>query len=494
MNGRALRPGPVRDRLTSRIRASAAAAAGRLVFYLLRAAGRSATTLPGRLALALDPDLLRRMARGLRVILVTGTNGKTTTARMMTGILLQTGASVADNPAGANLASGLMTALLTRISGDRQAHSRPFAVLEVDEAAFAATASVLAPEVCVVTNIFRDQLDRYGERDTMRGFIAQGLADAAASRGEAGITFVLCADDPLCESLADAFGSSAGVRILRTGMERADMQDGDGAGELPGEAAHCPDCHARYRYRAVAYGHLGDYACPSCGRGRPLPDVRFRLPLPDAPGRTSFVRSAEGGGPETSVPTRISIPGVHNLYNASSALAAVSACGVPFERACGLLSEVTPAFGRMERLTLAGRTVWMILVKNPAGMDRALEHVCAAPDAGAVYFLLNSGDADGRDTSWIWDARFEDRSLPEPVFVSGRRTWDMALRLRYAGLPSSGIRAGEDTGALLEEALASLPPETSLYLLPNYTAMLDLRAGPLKRFGIRVFGEEGRKR
>jgi len=272
------------------------------------------------------------------------------------------------------------------------------------------------------------------------------------------------------------------------------MSAGGQSGSLPEEAAHCPDCRARYRYEATAYAHLGDYRCPVCGRRRPEPDIRFRMPAEPLDSAVDFVRREGGGADETAVRTAVAIPGRHNLYNAVSALSAVTAAGIPFDSACALLSEVTPAFGRMERLTLDGKTVWMILVKNPAGMDRALEHVCAAPDAGAVYFLLNSADADGRDTSWIWDARFEDRALPQPVFVSGRRTWDMALRLRYAGLESGRIRAGQEAGDLLKEALAAVPEGKALYLLPNYTAMLDLRAGPLRRYGVRVFGEEDNNR
>ena len=467
-----------------------ARSAGRLVSFLLRAVGRSATTLPGRIALLLDPDLLRRLAHERRVILITGTNGKTTTARMLTGILRRSGWAVVDNPAGANLDSGLATALLG--AARPEAGKPSFAVLEVDEAAFAQTAAQLAPEICIVTNIFRDQLDRYGERDLMRDMIAHGLAAAADARDDRGTTFVLCADDPLCESLADPYDDSSSVRIMFTGMDLADMRLDRGDAEMSDEAAHCPACGERYRYLSKAYGHLGNYVCPSCGRARACPAVRFRTVPADAGGGALFIRAGAADGEELTVPTEISILGIHNLYNAASAIAAATACGESFEQVCGSLSTVAPAFGRMERLSLGGRTVWMILVKNPAGMDRALEHVSAAPDAGAVFFLLNSGDADGRDTSWIWDARFEDRTLPDLVFVSGRRVWDMALRLRYAGFPAAGIRAGEDAGAQLVRALEALPPGRSLYLLPNYTAMLELRSGALRQYGVKVF-ERGQK-
>ena len=484
------RGGRLRD-----LRAGAATMAGKAVYAVLRAAGRSATTLPGRIALSLDPSLLSRLARRHRILMVTGTNGKTTTARMMTGILRRYGHTVVDNPAGANMNSGLATALLTGPGASRKAPAGGidlFAVLEVDEAAFAAAAVDLAPEVCIVTNIFRDQLDRYGERDAMRALIARGLADAVRSREGNGIsTVVLCADDPLCESLGDPHRSNPRVRLIRTGMDPADMQPGGGDGELPGEAAHCPDCQTRYRYHSVAYAHLGDYACPACGRVRPRPEVVFRVPDPVAEQQAVFAFADPAGGPGRVVATPMSIPGVHNLYNAAGALAAVTAVGIPFERACALLGEVTPAFGRMERMELEGRTVWMILVKNPVGMDRALDHVCAAPDAGALFMLLNSADADGCDTSWIWDARFEDRELPGPLFVSGRRVWDMALRLRYAGRPSATLRADGDAGRMLAEALAACPPDKALYVLPNYTAMLELRAGALRQYGVTVFGEGG---
>jgi len=277
-------------------------------------------------------------------------------------------------------------------------------------------------------------------------------------------------------------------------MDRADMRPGGDDGGLPGETAHCPDCQTRYRYRSVAYAHLGDYACPACGRARPCPEVVFRLSDPAAKRPAVFSLADRAGNFERSVETPMSIPGVHNLYNAAGALAAVTAAGIPFERACALLGEVTPAFGRMERMELEGRTVWMILVKNPVGMDRALDHVCAAPDAGALFMLLNSADADGRDTSWIWDARFEDRDLPAPLFISGRRVWDMALRLRYAGRSSATLRADEDAGRMLAEALKACPAGKALYILPNYTAMLELRAGALRKYGVTVFGEEGSPR
>ena len=243
MKTSAVRPEATRGRLVLRLRAGIAVLAGRLTYRMLRVAGRSATTLPGRIALALDPDLLRRLASRYRVVLVTGTNGKTTASRMITGILRRAGRHVADNPAGANLSSGLTTALLKTGTSTRHADSFPIAVLEVDEAAFAAASASLAPEICIVTNIFRDQLDRYGERDAMRGLIAKGLADAFAARGDRGATFVFCADDPLCESLADPYRNHSEVQVVFTGMDEKEMHPAGIRDGIPGETAQIGRAH-----------------------------------------------------------------------------------------------------------------------------------------------------------------------------------------------------------------------------------------------------------
>jgi len=490
--------GLFRSRLTwfERAQASLAIQVGRSLTFLLRSLGRGATALPGKAALRVDPLLLKRLTAGRKVYLVTGTNGKTTTVRILCSILETLGTPVITNPSGANLDSGLTTTLLDHLPHLRQKTSGEndlAIVFEIDEAFFAKLAASLGPSVCVVTNFFRDQLDRYGELAHTRDLIAKGLADSSAR-------VVLCADDSLCASLARGRED----QCLFFGLDQAAMQTGPSGAVT--ESAFCTFCGTRYQYQAHAYGHLGQFTCPGCGFSRPQPDLSF---APAALASAAAAPDTAAGNGRQATETRgeaqtlqiryqdemqtaeLAIPGIHNGYNASAALLAAMAGGHAFAPAAFALGQARAAFGRMERFRVDEREVCLILVKNPVGMDRALDYVSHATDYGAALLLLNANDPDGRDVSWIWDVDFESHLLPGPLGISGVRAADLALRLNYAGKPASELQTDPDALALFDRQLARCPAGTCLYVLPNYTAMLDLRASLAKRYHLREFWRKG---
>ena len=482
-------PGLFRSRLTfrERARASLAIQTGRALTFLLRSLGRGATALPGKAALTVDPLLLKRLTAGRTVYLVTGTNGKTTTVRILCSILEALGTPVITNPSGANLDSGLTTTLLDHLPLLRQkttGENDVAIVFEIDEAFFAKLAASLGPSICVVTNFFRDQLDRYGELAHTRDLIAKGLDDSSAR-------VVLCADDSLCASLARGRED----QCLYFGLDQKAMQAGPSGAVT--ESAFCTFCGTRYQYQAHAYGHLGHFTCPDCGFTRPQPDLSF---APAAPlSHETQTRPDEKSEPQTlrfqyhgqTILAELAIPGLHNGYNASAALLAAIAGGQPFAPAAGAMGQARAAFGRMERFAVGEREVCLILVKNPVGMDRALDFVSQAKDFGAAMLLLNANDPDGRDVSWIWDVDFETHLLPGRLGLSGIRAADLALRLNYAGKIASELEVDSDTLALFDRQLALCPPGTCLYVLPNYTAMLDLRASLARRYQLREFWRKG---
>lgn len=452
------------------MRSALAIALARSLKFGLRLLGRGATALPGKAALTVDPGLLGRLTAGRTVFLVTGTNGKTTTVRILCALLRAQGRTVITNPSGANLDSGLTTTLLDNIHLiKKQGDGQLAMVFEIDEAFFGKLAKDLHPTVNVVTNFFRDQLDRFGELQHTRDLIAKGL-------GESGAKVVLCADDSLCASLAR--GREADASFF--GIAEAGLQSS--SADAIHESAFCTFCGTKYSYDGMVYGHLGRFHCTGCGFERPEPDLAF-LPA-DVDGKALSLDLDWLGSRATAT---LPIPGIHNGYNAAAALLAVLTAGLPWMPSVEALADAQAAFGRMERFQAEGRDVCLVLVKNPVGMDRALDFVAASPDAGGVMMLLNANDPDGRDVSWIWDVHFE-RHLPAGLIgVSGERCHDMALRLHYAGKQPEELLTDRDFMALFERQLAICPPGRCLYILPNYTAMLALRAELARRYRLREF-------
>jgi UDP-N-acetylmuramyl tripeptide synthase len=447
-----------------------ARAAGTLSRRLGRGGG---TSLPGRVLLRLRPEAVAELGGVLPqgVTLISATNGKTTTARLVASCAREAGWELAANPAGANLLSGVATALL-----DAQAR-RPApraGLFEVDEAALPEAARQLRPRVLVLMNLFRDQLDRYGELEILAARWGQIVAALPVSS-----TPVLNADDPAVAALA------AGRPALTFGID-------DPAAALPAlphaaDSIRCRACAAPLTYSMVTLGHLGHWRCAGCGAARPAPDVRAtRVELRGVSGAQLRIETPAG-----PVEATVALPGVHNAYNATAAVATALAMGIPLAALGAGLERSPAAFGRAERVRLDGRELVLLLAKNPTGTNETVRTVLL--DQGSLHLLiaLNDRAADGHDVSWIWDVDYEPLlERAASLTVAGERAYDLALRVRYAGTGDDRMAVVPHLEAALDAAVASTPAGGTLYVLPTYTAMLGLRELLVRRGAAEAFWRE----
>jgi UDP-N-acetylmuramyl tripeptide synthase len=429
---------------------------------LSRRSGRGGgTTLPGRLLLRIAPDAIERLGSGLTggSTVISATNGKTTTAGMLASALRVAGRIPVHNRAGSNMSWGVATALLEQEGAE--------GLFEVDEAWLPRMVEALDPGLIVLSNLFRDQLDRYGELERL----ADEWAEMVAGR-EGGL--VLNADDPLVADLGRDSGLARRPGVTYFGIE-------DASQALPGlqhahDAKHCRRCGAPYAYARAFVGHLGHYSCPNCDADRPAPDIAAtRIELDGM--RGSRVEVSTPDGPlELDLP----LPGLYNVYNALAALSAALRLGVEPSVAVAGLAQVEAAFGRVETVEVAERQVSILLIKNPAGANEVirtlrLENEQYGDGQGVhVWIALNDRIADGRDVSWIWDADFEllAGSLAR-VTCAGTRAPEMAVRLKYAGVDPGRIAVHADIPGSLDQAVTETPER--LFALPTYTALLELR-------------------
>jgi UDP-N-acetylmuramyl tripeptide synthase len=434
------------------IRAKAAIA--RTVGRLSRASGRGGgTTLPGRVLLKLQPDAIEKLGSRLTggTTLISATNGKTTTASMLATILAGAGRHPVHNRAGSNMTWGVATALLEQ-KGDE-------GLFEVDEAWLPRTADQLSPRHILLGNLFRDQLDRYGETEALADAWAALASRLAGSTG-----FILNADDPLVADI----GNSSGDDTSYFGIE-------DPSQALPElqhahDAKLCRVCGHELTYDRAFVGHLGHYHCENCGMRRPEPEIAAtEVTLKGMSGLEATVTSPEG-----EARLELPLPGLYNLYNALGAIATARRMGIPVAEAMKSLAGMKAVFGRVERIQIGDNSLSILLIKNPAGANEVIRTLALEPAPIDLWVALNDRIADGRDVSWIWDADFEmlaDRV--GDVTCSGTRASEMALRLKYAGWPLERIRIVSDLEASLDAALEEA--DGRLFALPTYTALLDLR-------------------
>ena len=455
-----------------KLRVFIAVVACRLARWGIRLLGRGGTDFPGRVALKLCPTLLGELAKTVTVVIVTGTNGKTTTSRMIEQAFIDAGISYFANKTGANLISGITAefAVHSTLSGKCK---YPCAVIESDEAAFKQVGKFIQPKAVVVTNVFRDQLDRYGEVTHTLNNIRIGLGNCP------GATVCLNADDSLSASLAEELGErvlyyGVNVPIYKTRVEEVS------------DAPYCIRCKSEYVYDFVTYGHLGGYRCPNCGYHRPVPQIAVEQVRSSDAERSEIVLSADGVRYDVTV----NLPGGYNIYNACSAFAAGKALGLDAQTVVGALSRFSCGFGRMEKFAIDGHSLRMILIKNPAGCNQVLNFLTDATEPFLFVACLNDRAFDGTDVSWIWDVDFEKLTelgdLLTGVIVSGVRADDMAARFKYAGVPAEKLRVIKDYKALCKACLAQPEP---VFIMPTYTAMLDLRATISKTYGFQNFWE-----
>ncbi len=451
--------------------------AARLTAWVSRMSGRGGSSLPGLVARRIAPDVLARLGVGLRggVALITGTNGKTTTAAMVRQVLQSVGLKVIANRSGANLAAGITTTFIMAGNWRRVRPRADVALLETDEATMPKVAPELSPRAILVTNVFRDQLDRYGELTTTLTYIQRGI-DALLPSGR----LVLNADDPQV-----AFLGEGRPGVVYYGFESDHEPVRVEAATDVSDSHRCPRCGEDLIYRTRYYAHLGDYRCVGCGWHRPQPTISLRRTSAD---RNTVHLLAEFDVAECTVP----LPGTYNQYNLLAAAALVWALGISLEDIPRAIGQMPPAFGRMEGIVDGETRIWLALVKNPTGFNQVMRAMAEGRTTPTnALILINDRHADGRDVSWLWDVDFEGMASEIGVgqwWVSGTRAWDIAVRLKYAGIDQARVSVMAAVNQALTAAIQGSAGGT-LYILPTYTALLEVRQALTRRGLVRHFRE-----
>jgi UDP-N-acetylmuramyl tripeptide synthase len=429
------------------------------------------TTLPGKLLWKLDPGAVDRLAARLPdgSALVSATNGKTTTAAMVAQILAPS-TRLAHNRAGANLVSGVASALVA-------ARDARLGLFEVDEAALPEVARRVRPRAISLGNLFRDQLDRYGELELLAGRwreMARELPETTV--------LVANADDPQLGNLASERPSA--VRVVY-GLD--DPRHASTELQHAADSKWCVRCGSPYEYAAAYIGHLGDYRCPACGHARPPLDISARAIELNGLESVSF----ELVTPHGSRRVELRVPGLYNVYNALAAAALSRALGASLDAVQAGLQAFSAAFGRFERIALGERSLLVLLIKNPAGANEVVRTLVNAGAPSLLLVALNDEIADGRDVSWIWDVDFEPLvGGLEHLVATGERAAELALRFKYAGLDPTAIEVVPSLEQALDRGLELTAASGELAALPTYTAMLELRGLLARRGFTRPYWEQ----
>jgi len=458
--------------------ATLANAAGKITRLGLQVAGRGATALPGLVTLQLDPDYITALTRSLPhgVVLVSGTNGKTTTSRMLADVTRAAGWSPIHNRSGSNLERGIAGALLADSSWRAEPRG-DVGLFEVDEASLPRVLRRITPGVVVVTNLFRDQLDRYFEIDQLARRIGEAVAELDPKT-----ILVLNADDPIVAFL----GTRHRGTVVYFGVD--DPSVGGKVPQTISDATRCPRCKQPLQYERVILAHEGEWSCRSCGLARPARDVaalRVRL------GPSSSEIDLRLPVASAFDPVVVPLPGLYNAYNALAAIAAARTLDIALPTAARAIAAFHPAFGRLEQLPVDGRLVRLVLVKNPAGFNAAVGALLETGRTPRLLAALNDRDADGRDVSWIWDADFESLAPAiEHAVATGTRSRDLANRLKYAGVPRERIEVVDDWGGAIDRAVGGVPQGGELVVIATYTAMLALRGELARRGHVAPFWED----
>lgn len=424
----------------------------KFTLFLTKTILKGGTTFPGRVALKIDKNILSKISKGYKVILVTGTNGKTTTTSMIYNIIKESGHPVITNNTGANLFPGIVTTFVDSFRFGSKVKDN-YAVIEVDEANLKYITEYITPEVITVTNLFRDQLDRYGEVYTTLNKILEGIYNVPET------TLVLNGD----ESLLGKLDLKNPVHFY--GFDKA-VNDNKTI-EINADAKFCKFCKTPYEYNFVTYNHLGDFYCPNCGYKRS--DLMYAVTdIIDINADKSTIKFND-------LEVSINQSGTYNIYNGLCAYSIAKELGIADSAIKKSLENQSSSFGRQETINIEGKDVKIFLVKNPAGYNQSLDTICLNKEKFAAAFLLNDNYADGQDVSWIWDVDFEkltETNIDE-VYISGLRAYDMAVRLKTAGLNPNKFVIEEQYEALTEAIKNGNCDK--LYILATYTAMINYR-------------------
>ena len=432
------------------LRSHIAIAAGKSAQWILKTFFKGGSSYPGKLALKIDPNVLDHYSDLYEVVVVTGTNGKTLTTALTVNILKQQYEEVLTNPTGANMVQGIVS---TFLGAKPKKNQKNFAVLEIDEASLAKVTEYIKPELFVFTNIFRDQMDRYGEIYTTYRLIVEGAAKAPEA------VILANGDSPIFNSL-----DTVNPRKYY-GFDH--LPDKEQLAHYNTDGVLCPKCHHILHYQMITYANLGKYYCPNCGFQRPELDYKLTAVTHMDNTSADFVIDGENYG--------IEVGGMYNVYNALAAASVAEYYQVDPAKIRAGLAYDEKVFGRQEIINIDGKQCTLVLVKNPVGLNQVIDMIGLSPYPFSLVALLNANYADGIDVSWIWDGNheaFAAMDLPA-VIAGGERHEDMALRLKVAGIPSDKLTEIKE----LDDVIAAIPqlPTEHVYILATYTAVLQLR-------------------
>lgn len=446
----------------------------RFVHFVLQKMGRGATTLPGRVALKVKRNVLSDLSKNTKVIIVTGTNGKTTSCRIIEEGLKQAGKTYFFNKSGANLITGITSSFImnSTITGKNKYE---YAIVECDENAFREVSRYIRADVVLVTNVFRDQLDRYGEVTHTLNAIKESVKNLPNA--------IICLDGDC--SLTYSMSRELPNKIVPFGVN-VPFDEEAKAPEIS-DAKYCIFCKNEYDYTYHTYGHLGGFVCKKCGYSRPEPAYAVTKVLSLEPNSSTVMASLNGNEQEI----KINIGGAYNVYNAIGCASALSSAGISDDIIISALESFSGAFGRMETFKSGDQNIHVILVKNPAGFSQTMSFLKNIKDDFTMILSLNDNAADGRDVSWIWDVDFCDifkKDNVKNLYVTGKRCYDMAVRVKYEGVGDREIEIieNEDYNKLVDIATSQ---GRDVYIVPTYTSMMTMRPVIAKRLGGKDFWE-----
>ena len=432
------------------IRRTAAVLAAKITGYACKKMGRQGVTWAGKIALKICPDILEQLSSQVRkdIFVVCGTNGKTTTNNVLCSALEAEGQKVICNHTGSNMLNGVVAAFVLGAKWNGRLDA-DYACIEVDEASTRYVFPAIKPDYMVLTNLFRDQLDRYGEIDITMNILEEMMRKVPYMK------VIVNGDDALSAYLA----MDCGNPYVTYGISKPVMKTA--ANEIR-EGRFCKKCGERLMYSFYHYSQLGDYKCPKCGFARPKLDFDAQ----DVSVKDQLSFRVEGRQ------ITANYKGFYNVYNILAAYAGIRTAGLGAEHFQEMLTRFNPENGRMEQFRIQGTGVTLNLAKNPAGFNQNISAVMQDPSPKDIIITINDNAQDGTDISWLWDVDFDllgDESI-RSITVSGIRCQDMRLRLKYVDIPSM-------LEADVEKAIRSRIKDGTgnLYVLVNYTALFSTR-------------------
>lgn len=424
----------------------------KIIIFLSKKIFKGGSNFPGRVALKLEKDILKYVSKDYETILITGTNGKTTTTSMIYHMLKGNGNNVLTNATGANMLPGIVSCYIANYTFNKSNETK-YAVIEVDEANLKLVTNYIVPKAIIVTNVFRDQLDRYGEVYTTLYKILEGIEKVPSS------TLILNGDESLLGDLP------VKNEVMYYGFDCP--IDTNTKIDINADAKFCKKCKTPYKYNFIIYNHLGSFYCEKCGYKRHELNFVVDNILDLSPSGSLVCMDGKE--------FYINQPGIYNVYNALSAYSVAKFLNIEDNIIHDCLQKQDSSFGRQESIKIHDKAVKIILVKNPAGFDQSLSTILLDKESMNIAFLLNDNYADGRDVSWIWDVNFEILSNINinKIMISGVRMYDMATRLKVAGLDTDKFDICENYETLLDSIITC--DNSSIYVLATYTAMINFR-------------------